>query len=89
MVAHSKMNVNTLIDLMSSISLETINDEDTYLLNILDAINEAAQVGINVVAYELITLNNNSIKNICNKIKKAFPDIDVTINNKRIYIDWS
>jgi hypothetical protein len=83
------MNVNILANLMSSISLETINDEDTYLLNILDAINEAAQVCVNAVVYELITLNNNSIKNIGNKIKNAFPDIDVTIKEKRIYIDWS
>jgi hypothetical protein len=83
------MNVNILANLLSSISLENINEEDEYLLNIIDAINEAAQVGVNVVVYEIVTLNNNSIQNIGNRIKNAFPDIDITIKDKRIYIDWS
>jgi hypothetical protein len=81
------MNVDSLLDAISKINLNT--DEDTYFLEILHTMSDAAEVGINAIVYEIITLDNSSIQNICNRIKDTFPDIVVTINNKRIYIDWS
>ncbi len=81
------MNVDSLLDAISKINLNT--DEDTYFLEILHKMSDVAEVGINSIVYEIITLDNNSIQHICNRIKDTFPDISVTINNKRIYIDWS
>ncbi len=81
------MDVESLLNLISKINLNT--DEDTYFLQIINAMSEAAEVAINSLVYEIITLDNNSIQNICNRLKDTFPDINVTVNEKRIYIDWS
>ena len=81
------MNINSLLHLISNININT--DEDKYFLEILNTINSAAEIGINSIAYELHTINAYSIQIICNKIKNNFPDIDITIYDKRIYIDWS
>ena len=81
------MNIDSLLDLISKINLNT--DEDTYFFQTLNTITDSAEVGINSIVYEINTLDNNSIQNICNRFKETFPDIIVTINEKRIYIDWS
>lgn len=81
------MNIDSLLDAISKININT--DEDTYFLEIIHTMSDAAEVGINAVVYEITTLNNNSIMNIYNRIKYTFPDIDARIDNKRIHIDWS
>ena len=73
--------------MLSDIHINTL--EDSYLFDILNTINNSAQIGINAMVYEINTINNNSIQYICIKIKENFPEVNLTINNKRIYIDWS
>ncbi len=60
-----------------------------YLDRIITSIKEAAESGSNILVYELLLLNLNDIQALRNEILTLFPDMEVTIIDKRIYIDWS
>jgi hypothetical protein len=83
------MNVNNIIEQMSNIGLCDEDSQEYFIKDIINTINEEAQLGYNSLVYEIITLTNKSIQNICTEIKKVFPEITLKIDNKRIYIDWS
>jgi hypothetical protein len=81
------MNVNSLTEMMSKCNIN--NYQESYVFKIINTINDSAQLGINSITYEISTLDNISVQNICNEIKYIFPDIDITFSDKHIYIDWS
>jgi hypothetical protein len=60
-----------------------------YLEIITDAINEAGQLGFNSLVYELIVLDLKDIQQIRNELLTLFPDMIITIYDKRLVIDWS
>ena len=60
-----------------------------YLDRIITSIKEAAESGSNILVYELIVLHPRDIQQIRNELLTLFPDMEITIIDKRIYIDWS
>jgi hypothetical protein len=67
----------------------TVEPIQVYLETIIDSINDTAQLGSNILVYEIITLSDNDIKQLRNELLTLFPDMTITISEKRLIIDWS
>lgn len=59
------------------------------LKTIIDSIIQRCEEGCNSLIYEIITLSDNDIKKIQNELLTFFPDMVITISEKRLIIDWS
>jgi hypothetical protein len=81
------MDINTLIQQFNLTHID--KSIQAYLDRIITSIKEAAESGSNILVYELIVLSIQDIQQIRNELLTLFPDMEVTIIDKRIYIDWS
>ncbi len=81
------MDIDTLIQQFNVTHID--KSIQVFLDRIITSIKEAAESGSNIIVYELIVLNPQEIQQIRNELLTLFPDMEITINDKRIYIDWS
>lgn len=80
------MDISDLISQLSGTHLLEIQD---YLLTIIELIKETADAGLNTLLYELYTLDTNTVQKIRNELLTLFPDMEITIREKHLLIDWS
>jgi len=77
-------------DLVAKLSNTYINTSiQAYSDRIIESIKAAAEIGLNMIVYELAILNSDDIRKIRYELLTLFPDMYITIQDKRILIDWS
>jgi len=77
-------------DLVVKLSNTYINTSiQAYSDRIIESIKAAAEIGQNTIVYELTILNSDDIRQIRYELLTLFPDMYITIQEKRILIDWS
>jgi hypothetical protein len=81
------MDIDELITQFDSTCLIVSIQE--YVEIITNAINESGQLGFNSLVYELLILDLKDIQQIRNELLTLFPDMIITIYDKRLVIDWS
>lgn len=83
------MDISELILLLNHTCLDNTNTVQAYLKTIIESIKECAESGLNTLVYEIITLADSDINQIRAELLTLFPDIYITIKDKRLLIDWS
>ena len=88
-----EMDINTLITRFHNTFLSkkeniTITIQ-AHLKIIIDSIIQRCEEGCNLLAYEIITMDDSNIKKIRNELLLVFPEMDIIIRDKQIIIDWS
>ena len=83
------MDITELITRLSNTYVSNESAVASYTKTIIDSIIQASEEGCNSLVYEIITLSDNDIKQIRAELLTLFPDMDITITDKRLVIDWS
>jgi hypothetical protein len=83
------MDISQLILQLNNTCLDDTDTVQAYLRTIIESIKECAETGSHTLVYEIITLDDKDILQIRNELLTLFPDMDITIKDKRLLIDWS
>jgi hypothetical protein len=79
---------DTILNKLSKMKIYDTEEEDKYLTDIVDLINNVGELGYNSITYE-IPLEDCVILRICTQISKLFPEISIKVIQKRVFLDWS